>query len=68
VDQARLSGARVAVGQGSFDGFLGETRHADLHLFGMPLTVDKARLFEIRDRVDATCWFLLDSGEESALA
>jgi hypothetical protein len=68
VDQARLSGARVAVGQGSFDGFLGETRHADLHLFGMPLTVDKSRLFEIRDRVDATCWFLLDSGEESALA
>lgn len=68
VDQARLpadTGTHVA--RGDFLELVG-TAPATLHLFGMPLSVELARLRRIRDAAGGSCIFLLDSGGESALA
>jgi solute carrier family 12 (sodium/potassium/chloride transporter), member 2 len=67
-DQARLPAAELAVWDGAFQDHLGRLPPADLSLFGMPPTVELARLRAIRDAARGSCLFLLDSGTESALA
>lgn len=68
-DQARLPARteRRVLCQ-AFDAALAEGPPADLHLFGMPPRLEKARLAEVAQRCDAACLWLLDSGQESALA
>jgi hypothetical protein len=41
---------------------------ADVHLFGMPATLDPARVHEIRAAARGAVLFVLDSGDASALA
>ncbi|MFT4623131.1 MAG: solute carrier family 12 sodium/potassium/chloride transporter 2 [Myxococcota bacterium] len=41
---------------------------ADVHLFGLPPTIELERLWEIHRAAGAPCVFVRDSGQESALA
>ncbi len=69
IDQARLpSDTEVVVGVGSFMASLGAEPRADLLLLGIPPEVERARLQAIRDAAGGSCLWLLDSGQESALA
>ena len=68
-DQARLPPTTtVHVGEGAFLPALERAGAADLRIFGMPPTITKARLEEIRQSAGSSCLWLLDSGQESALA
>ena len=69
VDQGRLGNdTEVFVGDGDFLEVAAASPYADVHLFGLPTTIDKERLIEIRDACGGACVFLLDSGQESILA
>lgn len=69
IEMGRLpatTSSKVLVGQ-----FMEQLTHAppaQVHLFGMPLIVDLDQLVQIRERVGGTALFVLDSGQESALA
>ena len=56
------------VGDGAFIPAVQASPYADLHLFGLPTTIDGERISEIRDASGGACVFLLDSGQESLLA
>lgn len=69
IQMGRLpAGTGAQVLQGDFMEQLGHAGPAQLHLFGMPLTVDLERLEEIRAQTGGTALFVLESGRESALA
>lgn len=69
VDQARLPAhTTVHVLPGPFPAALAAAPAADLHLFGMPPTLSRARLDEVAAACQGSCLGLLDSGHESALA
>jgi hypothetical protein len=69
IDQGRLApGTEIHVGEGQFIEAAVASPYADIHLFGLPTTIDKRRLSEIRDACGGGCVFLLDSGQESILA
>ncbi len=69
VDQGRLGNdTEIFVGDGDFLEVAAASPYADVHLFGLPTTIDKERLIEIRDACGGACVFLLDSGQESILA
>ena len=69
VNQARLPrDTTVHACTGAFDKALQSASSADLHLFGMPPAISKARLREIQGATGGSCLWLLDSGRESALA
>jgi solute carrier family 12 sodium/potassium/chloride transporter 2 len=69
IDQARLpAGTEIYVGTGPFLDELRQAPDADVHIFGMPPTIAKDRLAQVRTTVGASCLWLLDSGNESALA
>ena len=69
VDQGRLgSRTEIFVGEGDFMNVAASSPYADIHLFGLPTTIDRDRLVEIRDACGGACLFLLDSGQESILA
>jgi len=69
VDQARLPPrTAVHVATGPFEAALRAVPAADLHLFGMPPVVHRARLDELAQATGGSCLWLLDSGTESALA
>lgn len=69
IDQGRLPNATdVFVGEGEFLAAAATSPYSDIHLFGLPTTIDKARIVEIRDACGGACLFLLDSGQESILA
>ena len=69
VDQARLPpDTSIHVSEGDFLAALREAADADLNLFGMPPTVSKARIAEIRDASGGSCLWLMDAGAASALA
>lgn len=69
VDQARLpKGTQIHVSTSSFEEALAQEPRADLHLLGMPPALAKARLAQLRDCSGGACLWLLDSGQESALA
>lgn len=69
VDQARLPRrTTVHVLPGPFAAALTQAPPADLHLFGMPPALSRARLDEVAAACQGSCLWLLDSGHESALA
>ena len=69
IDQGRLPPNTVAhVSTRPFFEALAEAEPADLHLLGLPATIDLDRLREIRDAAGGPCLFLQDSGQESLLA
>ncbi len=68
-DQARLpKGTEIHVSTSPFERALAEVPQADLHLLGMPLVLEKSRLTQLHRSCGAACLWLLDSGQESALA
>ncbi|NOY25613.1 MAG: Na-K-Cl cotransporter [Oligoflexia bacterium] len=69
VDQARLpSSTEIYVGDQGFQAALRLSPKADLHIFGIGLTVSKDRLAEVSTACGGSTLWLLDSGGESALA
>ena len=69
VEQARLpAGTSVHVGTGDFLTALREAADADLNLFGMPPTVDQARLRTLHAASGGSCLWLMDAGAASAIA
>jgi solute carrier family 12 sodium/potassium/chloride transporter 2 len=68
-DQGRLpKNTDVHVGEGAFLDAASDSPYSDIHIFGLPTTIDKRRLSAIRDACGGACLFLLDSGQESILA
>ena len=68
-DQGRLPrNTEVHVGEGAFLDAASDSPYSDIHIFGLPTTIDKRRLSAIRDACGGACLFLLDSGQESILA
>ncbi len=67
IDQARLPQAEVAARHGVFREVLAEAG-TGLHVFGMPPSIEVEALRALRDVSGGACLFLLDSGQESALA
>ncbi len=66
---ARLSGKpQVYTLQASFEEALSQAPRADLSIFGLPLQPDLTFTQKITRLVDASCVFVRDSGDESALA
>jgi solute carrier family 12 sodium/potassium/chloride transporter 2 len=69
IEQGRLpEDTETHVGEGSFIPAVQSSPYADVHLFGLPTTIDRDRIEEIRDASGGACVFLLDSGQESLLA
>ncbi len=68
IELGRLPDTTAHVLEGSLTERLADAPQADLHIFGLPEQVDVARLTEIHNAVGAPCLFVLDSGQESALA
>ncbi|MEC8191648.1 MAG: amino acid permease [Myxococcota bacterium] len=69
VDQGRLGNrTELFVGEGDFMAVAAASPYADIHRLGLPPTIDRERLMEIRDACGGACLFLLDSGQESILA
>jgi len=67
--QARLpSNTEKVVLDGPFEAAMAAAPPADVHVLGMPPVLVGAKLVEQRDRLGAATIFLLDSGQESALA
>jgi hypothetical protein len=69
IDQARLPRkTTVHVTSGTFIQALHASSAGDVNIFGMPPSITKERLAEIRTAAAGSCLWLLDSGRESALA
>jgi hypothetical protein len=69
VTLARLQdNTQVRVIEGSFHEALRQVPSADINLFGLPDDFRPGFLQEIINIVDASCLFVRDSGDESALA
>ncbi|MCA9494208.1 MAG: hypothetical protein KC621_29980, partial [Myxococcales bacterium] len=68
VELGRLANTTIHVLSGSIDERLRDAPPSDLHVLGMPETVDLARLLQLRDAAGGPCLFVRDSGHESALA
>lgn len=69
IEQGRLPADTTAhVATTPFMQAVGAPSQADLHVLGLPATIDVDRLRAIRDAAGAPCLFLQDSGQESLLA
>jgi amino acid permease len=68
IELGRLPRTEPVVRVGSLFDALEDVPPAELHILGLPPKVDLAALQRIRDAAGAPCWFVLDSGQESALA
>lgn len=64
----RLGEAALEVEQGPFMERLTARAQARLHIFGMPLALDREALIRLADASGGACVFLMDSGTESAFA
>jgi len=58
----------MLVKAGDFNSFLEQTPRADLNVFGLAENVDKASMERLVKKTRSSCLFVLDSGNESALA
>ncbi len=58
----------IEVLSGGFLERLAERSASDVHLFGLPASIDRARLLEIATAAGGACLFVMDSGRESAFA
>ena len=68
IELGRVPRAEALVCTGPFLQALAEAPRADVHLLGLPQTIDLDALGRIHEAAGAPCWFLQDSGQESALA
>ena len=69
VDLARLpTSTEIVVMDDPFMDALQSSPRADLNIFGLSLQPDLALSQQIAKRIDASCIFVRDSGEESAFA
>jgi len=69
IDQGRLrAGTEIHVAEGIFIDAVRDSPYADVHVFGLSTTIERKRMFQIRDAGGGACLFLLDSGQESILA
>lgn len=69
VNLARLpANTSVVIRQKSFWDALSEVPRGDINFFGLPAEFNEAFLQRVFDTVDASCLFIRDSGDESALA
>jgi amino acid transporter len=69
LDYARMSNRfETVVEQGDFFSYLPQAPRADLNIMGLSETVSKSFLEDMVQRVEGSCLFVLDSGNESALA
>jgi len=66
---ARINrGVEILAEQRGFLDFVSEAPRADLNIFGLSELVNKAFMEDLTIRARSSCLFLLDSGQESALA
>ncbi len=65
---ARLPDAEIIIGDSSFGEFVPEAPYADLNIFGMESDPDLDFARRMVDETDASCIFVRDSDNESALA
>lgn len=69
LEYARMSRhMEVVVECGNFSDYLEKAPRADLHIFGLATTVNKDFMESLVKRTGSSCLFVLDSGNESALA
>lgn len=66
---ARIPGRELSwVGEGAFHDAVERAPRADLHFFGLGEIVDLAMMHRLVQQTGASCFFVLDSGYESAFA
>lgn len=65
---ARIPSAQAHVGHQPFDEYLSKAPQADISVFGLPDPVDFDAIRRLQERTRTACAFVLDSGDESALA
>jgi amino acid transporter len=68
IELGRLPRTEARVTSGPFLDAVTRSEPADLHLFGLPDRIDLSRLQSIHEHLGGPCWFVQDSGQESALA
>ncbi len=68
IRDARLPRGQVSVVHGSFEEALLGAEDTDLNIFGLPNRVSAAQLRELSEKTRSSCLFVMDSGNESALA
>ena len=62
------SNVEIDVRQGDFLDQLASVPRADLNILGLVAPVNKQALEDLRDQLNGSCLFVMDSGRESALA
>ncbi len=65
---ARLPDTQIVLESGSFDDFVANAPRADLNIFGLNSAPDLGFVRHMVDETGASCIFVRDSGNESALA
>ncbi len=68
IELGRLPRTEARVASGPFFDAIDRSEPADLHILGLPDQIDLARLREIHEHLGGPCWYVQDSGQESALA
>ena len=68
IEYTRLPVKNIMVRHGGFMEFLGDSPHADIHIFSLPPDPDIGKIREIVNATGSTCVFCRDSTRESALA
>ncbi len=68
VEYARLPGIEIIVSCGDFKDYMSQAPKADVNILGLSEKVDQEFFGLAMERINGSCLFVLDSGEESALA
>lgn len=68
IRDARLPHGEVSVVAGGFDEALASVEDTDLNIFGLGQSVGAAQLRQLAEKTRSSCLFVMDSGNESALA
>ena len=68
IDLARMPEAMVEVHVGEFEPYLSKAPRGDVNIFGLMDPPNFARMRDVVDRTRTSGLFVLDSGQESALA
>jgi amino acid transporter len=68
IRDARLPHGEVSVVHGTFDEALETAENTDLNIFGLPAVVSTVHLRMLCEKTHSSCLFVMDSGNESALA
>ena len=68
IELGRLPRTTAHLPSGQLDAQLAQAMPTDVHVFGLSEAIDLVRMREIHANVGRPCLFVLDSGQESALA